>query len=100
MILTDVSKVISAAPSDLQGAKIIDERLLTTDELAVLLGVSRQTLSRMAKSGGLPFVMVGGAIRYNLRAIDAHVTANTVRGAPIDTVAGVSRATAKDSDES
>jgi excisionase family DNA binding protein len=73
MTLTDISKIISAAPSDLQGAKIIDERLLTTEELSVLLRVSQQTLRRMAASGGLPFVKVGGELRYSLRALDAYL---------------------------
>lgn len=79
-MLEDISKIITAAPSDLQGAKIVDERLLSPEELAVLFGVSQHSLRRMTESGGLPFVRVGRSIRYSLRALDAHLSGHTGTG--------------------
>ena len=47
MILSDIARIIDAAPSDLQTAKIVDERLLTLRELGVLFGMSEAKLRRM-----------------------------------------------------
>jgi excisionase family DNA binding protein len=78
MILNAISNIISAASDDLAGAKILDERLLTIKQLAVLLGVSERMLRRMEDRGSLPSVRVGGETRYSLRAIEAHWS-----GAPV-----------------
>ena len=39
MILSDIARIIDAAPSDLQTAKIVDERLLSLRELGVLFSM-------------------------------------------------------------
>lgn len=40
------------------------DKLLTNDEAAELLTVSRSTLYKLRGSGQIPFVKVGGATRY------------------------------------
>ena len=57
------------------------EQSLTTEELAIFLDMSSQVLkiNRMTESG-IPFIRLGGSIRYRLRDVEDHLAANTVRG--------------------
>lgn len=47
--------------------------LLTPAQVAALLSVSRRTVTRMAESGELPGLRVGGLIRISQRAFNAWV---------------------------
>ena len=59
------------------------DRLLTRAEAAAYLGVKPQTLAVWAsrKRYGLPFVKVGGLVRYRMADLERWLTARTV-GAP------------------
>ena len=74
MILSDIARIIDAAPSDLQTAKIVDERLLSLRELGVLFSMPEAKLRRMTACGDLPVVRVGDENRYSLRAIERRLT--------------------------
>jgi hypothetical protein len=74
MILTDIARIIDAAPPELQSAKIVDERLLTLRELGVLFGMSETKLRRLVALGDLPAVRVGDENRFSLRAIERRLT--------------------------
>lgn len=51
------------------------ERLVTSDELAKILGVSRRTITRWATSGEIrpEVVTVGGAYRWDVEAVKAQL---------------------------
>lgn len=58
---------------------LIGRRLLTTDEVAKLLGVSAQFVKLQRPSGdGIPYVRLGRLVRYDLAAVEAFLAANTV----------------------
>jgi excisionase family DNA binding protein len=46
---------------------VLNEPLLTPNDVSVLLGVKRSTIYELTRSGRLPYVKVGRAIRF-LRA--------------------------------
>ncbi len=46
------------------------DRLLRTDEVAALLGVSRRLVQRLASSNQLPPIRIGRAVRFRLRDVD------------------------------
>lgn len=79
--------LIAGEPREHIGHKAVGEQLLTTEELAVFLGVSSQILkiNRMTESG-IPFIRLGRSIRYRLSDVETHLAANTVRGAAKDVV--------------
>jgi excisionase family DNA binding protein len=52
--MTDTTNATRTAP-----------QLLTARELAGVLGLCPDTIRRAAKAGAIPFVKVGGAIRFN-----------------------------------
>lgn len=45
------------------------DRLLRTDEVAALLGVSRRLVQRLASSNQLPPIHIGRAVRFRLRDV-------------------------------
>lgn len=49
------------------------ERLLSSDEVADILDVSQNTLAKWRRTGDqeLPYVMVGGLVRYRKSDVDA-----------------------------
>ena len=59
-------------------------RLLTTTEAGLVLGVSRDTVVRLIRSGALPYVDVSATgdqrqrIRISEQALDAWIAAHTV----------------------
>jgi hypothetical protein len=79
------SHLIAVEPRESVGHKAVGEQLLTTEELAVFLGMSSQVLkiNRMTESG-IPFIRLGRLIRYRLRDVEDHFAANTVRGSARD----------------
>ncbi len=59
--------------------------LVTARQLGGLLAVSEHLVSRLAREGRIPFVMVGGCRRFDPEAVDAALKAqeqheNTGRG--------------------
>jgi excisionase family DNA binding protein len=65
----DIKKIVNDIVNELKiGEKPIEEkkeeRLLTTSEACELLRCSRPTIHRWKKSGIVPFVRLGGNIRY------------------------------------
>ena len=59
----------------------MDEQLLTQDDLAALLKVSKQTLFRWRKiDQGPPFIQVEGSIRYRQADVDAWLDQRTLGG--------------------
>jgi len=57
----------------------MDDSLLDVNEVANLLNVSATTVWRMKKDGGLPFVRIKGAVRFEVEAVRRYVEANRVR---------------------
>jgi excisionase family DNA binding protein len=82
---TNPFDLVAAEPRERIGHKAVGEQLLTTEELAVFLGMSSQVLkiNRMTESG-IPFIRLGRSIRYRLRDVEDHLAANTVRCAAKD----------------
>lgn len=52
------------------------EHLLTPDEAAAALAISRWSLNRLRRDGQLPAVRVGNAWRYDPADITAYITNN------------------------
>jgi len=82
---TNPFDLIEGEPRERVGHKAVGEQLLTTEELAVFLGVSSQILkiNRMTASG-IPFIRLGRTIRYRLCDVEDHLAANTIRGGAKD----------------
>lgn len=82
---SQLSDLIAAGTREPIGHKAVGEQLLTTEELAVFLGVSSQVLkiNRMTESG-IPFIRLGRSIRYRLRDVEDHLTEHTVRASAKD----------------
>ena len=61
-------------------ASTADEKLLTTEEAAGLLKVRPQTLCvwRSSKRHGLPYIKVGGCVRYRMGDLLEWLQAQTV----------------------
>jgi excisionase family DNA binding protein len=55
------------------------EGLLTIPDVAALLKVSTATVRRLQQQRKLPFVKVGGSIRFERSDISSYVTARRVR---------------------
>jgi excisionase family DNA binding protein len=51
------------------------ERLLTTKDLQEIFSVSDKTIKRWRKNGTLPFVQIGGAIRFRTEDVQAAIEA-------------------------
>lgn len=62
--------------------------LLTTKELQAILSVDRTTIYRMAESGRLPAVKVGGQWRFPRQQIDGWLRQRISTPAPVQPVAG------------
>ncbi len=65
----DIKKIVNDIVSELKiGEKPIEEqpqeRLLTTNEACEFLRCSKPTLHRWKKAGIVPFIRIGGNIRY------------------------------------
>jgi excisionase family DNA binding protein len=78
----NVSKSTSTAPA------IDAEKLLTTEEVAIWLGIKKCTLekARSTRVGDLPpFIRVGRTVRYSREAVSAWLAAHTfnVDGSPL-----------------
>jgi excisionase family DNA binding protein len=54
---------------------LIDHKVLTADEVAKHLKVSGKTVYRLAKSGKLPYVKWGRAVRFLERDVEAFIQA-------------------------
>ena len=59
-------------------SKTTFERLLSTDELAEVLGVSRRTIRVLSSNGALPYIRVGRQLRFRLHDV-LSATNNGVR---------------------
>lgn len=53
--------------------------LLTISDAAAILKLHPVTVERLIRQGDLPAVKVGGSIRLQRRALDAHLAANAVK---------------------
>lgn len=61
----------------------MEDTLLTPKQAAERLGVSHITLARWRVQGrGLPFIRLGGRIRYSIADIEAWIASQRVHGAP------------------
>ncbi len=59
----------------------VSTQMLTADELAALLKVSRRTIWRMRSSGQLPRpIKVGGAVRWRLADIEVWIAEGCPKG--------------------
>lgn len=69
--MTEMVKKAGAVASRESARRLVDEH-----EAAALLGLSVKTLRRWRWAGReLPFVKLGGSVRYDLADIDAYVAA-------------------------
>lgn len=57
------------------------ERLLSSAEVAKILGVSRTTLSEIATDGDIEFVQVGKRRKYTFAAVEKYIGERTVNNA-------------------
>lgn len=55
------------------------ERMLTTGEVATLLGVTEQTVRGHVRSGRLVAVQIGRVLRFRPSDVEAYLEACTVR---------------------
>jgi excisionase family DNA binding protein len=55
--------------------KAPDKRLLTLRETARMLSISERTLGTLTKSGRLPVIRMGRAVRVDVRDIEAFIEA-------------------------
>jgi excisionase family DNA binding protein len=63
----------------------VNAPLLTTREVATLLGVSPETVLRWTRRGELPGIQLpGGALRYQRSALDAWLVARTTTAGTAD----------------
>ncbi len=46
------------------------EPVVTRKEIASLLGLSVETIDRMAKSGGLPYYKLGDSVRFRISEVE------------------------------
>lgn len=53
-----------------------DEKLLTVDEVADLLGFHRMTVYEKVNKGEIPHIRIGRTIRFSRPAIDQWLTEN------------------------
>lgn len=51
------------------------QKLLTPDEVAVLLGIERVTVIRLARAGKIPSIKIGKVWRFRPTTIDAWLVA-------------------------
>ena len=55
------------------------QRLLTPDDLALMLGVSRLQVIRQSRAGKIPSLKLGKAYRYRATSIDAWLAEQEAR---------------------
>lgn len=55
------------------------DRLLTIPDLCDMLSVSESTIRRLVNSGSVPFLKVGGGIRFRLADVDEYLDKQTIR---------------------
>lgn len=61
--------------------------LFTTAQAASYLGISQQTVSRLAKNGNLQFELIGARKAFPLESLEAYTESNNLTQAPSDHVA-------------
>jgi excisionase family DNA binding protein len=62
------------------------DRLIDRATVAAFLYTSERHVRRLVASGGLPFVRVGGKVRFRLQDVEAYVASHTVlRHLPVAT---------------
>jgi excisionase family DNA binding protein len=94
MNYTAHSDPVATDPRERLVRKPLGEHLLTTEELAVFLGLSSQVLKINRMTGnGIPFIRIGRSIRYRLCDVESYLAANTVK---CESAAGVSPVSAAD----
>lgn len=57
------------------------ERLLSANEVCKILGISRTTLSEIARDGDIEFVQVGKRKKYTFAAVEKYIGERTVNHA-------------------
>jgi len=57
----------------------IRKRLLNVDEAALYLGIKVDTLRKKSRLRELPYVKVGGSVRFDMRALDLFIEKNTIQ---------------------
>jgi len=60
--------------------ELLGEPLLTSREVGAYLGLHHKTVERYARQGLLPYVRVGGAMRFRVEDIRSHVQGHLVPG--------------------
>lgn len=58
-----------------------EEPLLTGKQVCAWLGINRRTLYELRRTGGMPMVRVGNALRYRRSAVEAFLAVHTEGGA-------------------
>jgi excisionase family DNA binding protein len=64
------------------------EEWLTVDELADLLGVSRQSVYRWRHSDGMPSHKIGRLVRFDVREVEEWIRSRCSSPAPANTARG------------
>ena len=59
--------------------KTVGKRLLNVEEAAVFLGLKVDTVYKKARMRELPFVKVGRALRFDVRALERFVEQHTIK---------------------
>lgn len=57
------------------------QSLLTPDEVAVRLGISKSTLARLYKAGRISFVRIRRQVRFRPEAVDVFIQKQTGKAA-------------------
>lgn len=56
----------------------VGKRLLTVKEAAQYLGLAEDTVYRKARMRELPYVKVGRALRFDVKALESYIDRNTI----------------------
>jgi excisionase family DNA binding protein len=68
-----------AQERDLVSNRSVDKRLLNVTEAAMYLGLKVDTVYKKAQLRELPFVKVGRALRFDIRALERYVELHTIQ---------------------
>ena len=74
--LTEIVQYVRLAKMNLTGKGL--KPMLTNDDAAKMLGVSKRTLQRMRSENRIDFIKIGNQCRYQVEAIERMVEERTI----------------------
>ena len=75
--LTEIVQYVRLAKMAFQ-EKLTGKPMLTNDDAAKMLGVSKRTLQRMRSENRIEFIKIGNQCRYQVEAIERMVEERTI----------------------